>query len=472
MARESDTMDVRDDPDVVPVRAFVALWWFPLAVAAVVGAVLGSLVIRSSEAVYQIELDVLVGPVIADSDVLEGAADLARTYGEVVESRRVVEEAVAASGAEVDPDEVTVAADAGRGSTTLTITVQAPTASGTPAIADAVVDSLETVVADARQGAVTVVTNEEIEDPGDEPAPVLSGSTVVVIDDGGGVAERQSLGPAAGGAVGAIAAVLLAGAIAFGVETRRRVVPMSEVLVEHLGGDLGRLLVRPAVPGRLGRGELRMLTTDERARHDATLTAEAVLRPVGHGEGAVIFVAAPAPGPDYVRALLQLAAAVRRPTIIVDPTRVVSGGIAPGAPIEAGRPHSILVSDMPFSDLLVPHHEEVRAEVPTPIPLDLPREGVVVLVFAPVSHLVAEWRIWARTADEAVVLVARRHRRKASLAALTSRVHSVGLEVRGGVSVQRRWSRAAATVTLQPRPEGQERADGHDDEHPSDLIAT
>ena len=471
MARESDTIDVRDDPDVVPVRAFVAHWWLALVGAVAIGAVLGSLVVRSGDAVYQMELDVLVGPVIADADVLEGAADLARTYGEVVESRRVVEESVAASGADVDPDEVVVSAEAGRGSATLGITVQAPSASGTPAIALAVVDSLETIVEESRQGAVAVVTNEEIDDPEDEPAPVLSGSTVVVIDDGGGRADRQSLGPAAGGAVGAIAAVLLVGAIALGIETRRRVAPMSEVLVEHLGGDLGRLLVRPALPPGVRR-PIRVLNADGRARHDATLSAEALLRGRAPGAGAVIFVGAPSPGLDYVRALLQLAAAIDRPTIVLDPTRVVAEAVAPGAVVEAGRPHPLVVAGRSFSDLLVPHQREVRADVPAPIPLDLPREGVVVLVFAPVSHLASEWRIWARTAEDAVVLVARRHRRKAPLTELSSRVHSVGLEVRGGVSVQRRWSRAASAVDLQGPPDAPGRADRHDDGHPTTLITT
>ena len=470
MAREPDTIEWRQDADVVPLRTLVARWWIVLVVAIVSGALLGSAVIGSKEAIFEIEVEVLVGPVLADADVLEGAADLARTYGEVVESRRVVERAVAASGADVEPEDVLVAAEAGRGSATLTIVVQAPTQSGTPAIAAAVTDALEDVVRDSRRGAV-VVTTGGADDPDDDPAPVLSGSTVVVIDDGGGEAVRQSLGPATAGAVGALAAVLLATAIALGLETRRRVGPPSEMLIEYVGADLGRLHVRPTLPGRLGTGQIRVLTADERALHDATLTAETVVRRSSPDEGEVIFVGSPSAHHDYVRAVLQLTAAVEGPTIVLDPTRVIAETIAPGHPVEAGRLQRLVVDGVSIGDLLVPRHEEVRADSPAPIPAELIDEGVVVLVFAPVSHRLSQWRVWARTADEAAVLVAGRHRRKAALTELVSRLHSVGLEIRGGISVQRRWSRSSSPISIETAGNDPDVLHGHHD-NPSDLVHT
>lgn len=61
----------------------VQRWWLALAVALIIGSGLGYLYAQSREPVYQTGVDLLVGPLSADSNVLRASGQTAQTYAEL-----------------------------------------------------------------------------------------------------------------------------------------------------------------------------------------------------------------------------------------------------------------------------------------------------------------------------------------------------------------------------------------------------
>ena len=103
--------------DLVDPATLIRRWALIIVAAALAGGALSAVVAGQGSGVYETSVVVLVGPVVPDSDLLEGTTDLARTYGEIVESKGVIREAAEGSG--VRAGQVQVSASAGRDSATL-----------------------------------------------------------------------------------------------------------------------------------------------------------------------------------------------------------------------------------------------------------------------------------------------------------------------------------------------------------------
>jgi receptor protein-tyrosine kinase len=85
----------------VDLAAFLAIarrWWSTILIATWVAGLAGYLTASGVPPTYEGSAGVLVGPVVADSDVLQGAASLTSTYAELVSSQPVIDDARASLG--------------------------------------------------------------------------------------------------------------------------------------------------------------------------------------------------------------------------------------------------------------------------------------------------------------------------------------------------------------------------------------
>lgn len=412
--------------DLLRPGAFARRWWPAFGLAVIIGATAGYVTGDLEGQIYESEVVVLVGPVVPDVDTLEGAADLARTYGEVVESRSVIEGAVA--DLPVDPGVVDVAASAGRGSATMTIRVRTPSRDLTPAVTTAVVDSLAEIVGEATPRSGT--------------SAGIAGATLTVIDDGGGRASEVSLGPKLGMAMGVVAAMLVTAACSFAVETRRNVRPWSEALADGTGASLGFVETAPVALALLTGRHRRGIAVDSGAQHQAESASD--LLHGAAGESALprrLFVTAISADPDGSRGFLQLVAALDRPPTILDPGRLIADLLEQHDRIEPDWRYRLHVGRREIAQLVVPTADPADVEVPEDV------EGLIrahvsadddAVVFLPVDRG-GVWQHWAAQCDCAVVLVRERHLGQDALPELLTRLRSVQPDVRGGILIRRRW---------------------------------
>ena len=419
--------DVVDHPSVL-----VRRWWPLVAVGALAGALLGAMISARQPPIWETRVQVLVGPVVADVDALEGAADLARTYGEVVQSRSVIEEATEGLG--VEPSTVSVAASAGRASPTLSIRVRTPEREATPVVAQAVVDALRSTVAGSGAGGLLQT----------EPS-------LTVIDDGGGTAENQALGIELSVPLGVLAGVVLAVAAAMALEARRGASAWNSVVSDHFGRDLGILESAPALPAYVTHRYGRVIAGDQRPVHRARLVAELFASSVpertragdgGADDPAVLFVGAPSGDRLRVQALLQLVAAFEPPPVLVDPDQVVSRAVGARNPAAAPLRHDLHVRGHRIALLADTSDRRLRDVESTDDVRRLCRElagpAGTVVAFAPVDHRVPAWRHWAAAADVSLALLSAGDLDHEALRRMSTMLHAVGTPLLGGLHVRRR----------------------------------
>lgn len=423
-------------------------WWWALLGSFVVGAVLGAGVIQQTPPAFTTTIEVLVGPVVADARTIEGSADLARTFGEVVESRRVRSAAVA--GFDVDPDDVVVSAEAGRGSSTLTIEVQTTSGEHTAAIALGVVDALRDIVVDGRPTVRDLDGLPEDDLIALEQVLFPSGTEIVVIDDGGGEVSDQSLGGLIGAVFGGLAATMVAASAVLALERRRQHDPSIAVVEATLGADLGRLELAPWVSGLFRRH--RGLSVAARAiATRPTLGLD--LRPSDE-HATIVFVTTRTDHRSYVEALLQLALVLDDPPLIIDPDNTIARHES--NPLLRGVVYELRAQGALDAHLVVPRREwALLARTPQSVrQLCRSVEGdhSVVLVCVPAGDGHPNWRPWAAGADHAIVL-ARPRDLQQHLQRVAAQVRAVQPSVLGGVRIHRPWflGGAARRVGFEPR---------------------
>lgn len=424
--------DQRDD--TVSPTTLLRRWWAPLAAALLVGASLGLLVAETSATVYSTTVRVLVGPVVPDADVLRGAAQSARTYGEIVESRQVIEDAVRDAVVDLDPRQVDVAAYTTRDGATIDIHVRAPS-TATPQIAAALVERLRSIVEESRRQVAPVPAGPA--DEGVGPQLVLSGTSVVVIDDGGPGPAQQSIDPADRAIVGAAASALVLLAVALGVETRRRARPTTDLVVHHLGADLGRLHLPPRVADRRRRRSSFRLCTDERAAADALDAAGSVIGPSPRDETLVVLVTAADASVPLSSAVVQLVSGIERPVVVVDTTGAVATAAGMAVPEGVDATAHLATDRRHLGELRVVR--AARHGLDRSVWDETVARGSVVLVVIPAGPMTPDSFHWAAVGHRVVVLGARPWRCEPSLERAHARWTAAGVPVAGGVTVQHRW---------------------------------
>ncbi|MDH3302438.1 MAG: hypothetical protein OES24_18205, partial [Acidimicrobiia bacterium] len=325
--------------DLVDPIVLVRRWALIIAAAAIAGGVLTGVLVGRGPGVYETSVVVLVGPVVPDSDLLEGTTDLARTYGEILESTGVIRQAVEGSGVRVG--QVDVSASAGRDSATLRVRIRTPSRNATRNVATNLVSILRELVADNRANIVNpafgtlddTAAGEEAPDGAAEPVdsnvnfPI--GSAITLIDDGVDGVTDNSLGVAEGSLLGAMVAALLALAVALTVETRRADDPISRLVVERFGADLGRLGRLPIFRPATIRRPRRVVPVAKSKPSELRYTAEALSVGERTGPATVVFLAAPSSHPAYLRAVIHLCGGFATPPIVIDPMGVLRDFFAP-----------------------------------------------------------------------------------------------------------------------------------------------
>lgn len=446
----SDVSETSAPPDdTVELWPLIRRWWALLLVGAVVGGGFGAAGVGTLDPVYEVTVEVLVGPVVPDSDVLEGSADLARTYGEVVESRGVTAEAARAAG--LDPADVEVAAFAGRGSSTLAVTVRTTSQAGTTDVALAVIDRLVGIVEEARAGVADGSAGPALEDlPGIDLAELYpSGTTVVVIDDGQGGVTEQSLGSSVGALAGALAGVFLVAIVVLGLEQRRRRFQLDASSVRDLG-------VLPAPP-RLR--DMSRHSTSVASSPEAVAAADRIVLQLlsRGGTSPVLLGTSPhARHRLHGSALVQLAAAIEPAPVIVDPSGALGRALG-GAGMLRGQLLDLVVGDRVVARLVVPSRSDLiavgRAGGARSYCGALTRAHGAVIVSLPADDRHIMWEAWADAAAHVLVLAAPRDM-GGGLADLLARLRRAERPVIGIVRLQRRWIRGRASdVRLRPGPE-------------------
>ncbi len=435
MAGEHRVSDV--DGDVVRPVLLLRRWWPLFMGAAVIGAGLGWLLdgVRGKE--FESEQVVLVGALEPDADTLEAAADLARTYGEVVESRSVIERAV--SGLPIEPSDVSVAASAGRGSATLTIRVRTSSRDLSPLATEAIVAELTSIVENAG-GQV---------DPEAGTQSLGRDQILTVIDDGAGRAVDKSLGLELEMIMGAIAGVLFVGACALASETRRDAKSWTEAFVRSNAQPLGVIELPPTVFAFLTGRRKRAISSDDPAVHESALVVDQIesvgVRDIGPSR---VFVTAPAGDRSYIRAFVQLVAGYDATPKILDPSGKISNALLRRETVVSEWRYGLRVESRHVAQLIVPTnsatHPAESVEDAERLIAESDNGSMVdgrstVIVFMPANHQDPSWRYWAGACDRAVVLAREHHLGETILPPLITRVRGAQPDVCGGVFVRRRW---------------------------------
>lgn len=445
-------MTRRRRTDLVDPITVIRRWGLVLIAATVAGGVLGGLYGSRVQSVYEANAVILVGPVVPDSDLLEGTTDLARTYGELLESADVIRRSTEGTG--VSAGRVDVAAAAGRDSATISVRVRAPSRDATAQIVTRLLEVLQEIVAENRADVSNDIWGT-IEPPGgtddqggppvdDDPAATFPiGSAITVIDDGTAGIEDSSLGLAQGGLLGAMVAALVVSALALGVETRRAEDPLSRALVAQYSADLGRLPQLPLIPGFILRRRWRRAIPDiKRRRRDLRYTAEGTTVGPRAAPHATVFLAAPSSNHAYVRAAVQLCSGFDSPPILVDPTGVIGERFAPATFSRLRSERFVAVVDDRIAAELVRPDIDRRPRDPDEARQQLESLCVgasVVFIFVPVDSAISKWLFWATVSDRCIALVRPSDLRAEESTPFIDRIELAAVPFEGAVALSRRW---------------------------------
>lgn len=434
----SGPLDPADAAPGVDLFDLLRRWSVRLVLAMVVGAVLGLGAVQALPSSYEVTVELLVGPAIADADVLEGASDLARTYGEVVESRGAI--GVAAEAAGLAPSEVNVHAFSGRQSSTLEITVRTSRAESTATAARALIDWLSQVVEDASVATSPATGGVQLEEANltDLASLYPSGSVVVVLDDGAGDVVDSSLGEPIGAAAGALVAGLLLGSFALDREHRRA----SWRIDPRRGRDLGPLRVAPRRSSSWP-GEGLAIARDRRADLDVQRVVAHALAQADDVAPVIFVTAAPSVVDSLGSVLLQLTRATGSPATIVDPSGLVAPMLGTVGSLR-GITHEVMVDREPIARLIVPRRS-VAVGIRTPDDARaycraLEPAASTVFVSLPVSDRHPTWSYWAAGADCGILLASVVDDIEA-VHDLAGRIRAVQPRFTGVARVERRWLR-------------------------------
>lgn len=438
--------------DLVDPATLIRRWALTVLAAGLLGAALGAVLVGRGAAVYETSVVVLVGPIVPDSDLLEGTTDLARTYGEILESTGVIRQAAEGSG--VRTGQVDVSASAGRDSATLRVRVRTPSRSATTTVAVNLVAILREVVADNRADVrnpafgtldETVPGEPASAEPADPLNPTATfpiGSAITVIDDGVDGVSDNSLGEAEGAVLGALVGTLLAAALALGAETRRADDPLSRLVVERFGTDLGRL-GRVPILRMLIRRSARVVPLAKSRQRELRYTAEALTVGERTGPSTVVFLAAPSSHPAYLRAVIQLCSGFSSPPTVIDPMGVLRDFFAPATfrRLNSER-FSVTVERRAVAELVVPHGGRIPHDTQSArANVEALGAGVpVVFVFAPVDSAVSAWLWWASSSDRSVALVRTSDLGASAASEFTARIQLTDRPIDGAISLRRRFA--------------------------------
>ena len=432
--------------------------WGPvLAVVALVGGVVGGLLVGRGQTVFETTFVVLVGPVVPESDLLEGTTDLARTYGEIIETNGVIRQA--AEGTGVAPGDVIVSASAGRASATLRVRVRTPSKEATPQVAVNLIEVLRTVVAENRadvRGGPWGVVEEALGSAEDQPDGIGGeqggnegliesfpiGTAITVLDDGGGGVRDRSLGTARGAALGVLVAGLLGSGVALSVETRRADDPVSRSMIEWFGADLGRLGQRPILKRLVFHRRWRDAVPAIRSRQRTMQYASdsVAYGHVGRPSPTVVFLALPSSKRCYALAVAQLCSRFAAPPMVVDPAGLLISELTSRPEPESYR-YALVVNGRRAAEIAVPPASD------TPVDLDSAflkldpfcEVSELVLVVASVAGSAGDWVWWAAACDRAVALVRSRDLRSDPASSFASRLGLTELACDGAIALSRRW---------------------------------
>ena len=437
--------------DLVDPATLIRRWGLVIVAATMIGGALSAVLVGRGPGVYESSVVVLVGPVIPDSDLLEGTTDLARTYGEILESTGVIRQAAEGSG--VRAGQVDVSASAGRDSATLRVRIRTPARKATQAVALNLVAILRELVADNRADLVNpafgtlddVAIGDELPDSAVDPEqanvtfPI--GSAITVIDDGVEGVTDKSLGVAQGGVLGALVAALLATAVALTVETRRTDDPISRLVIERFGADLGRLDRLPIFRLSAIRRPRRVVPLVKARARDLRYSAEALSVGERSGPSTVVFLAAPSSHPAYLRAAINLCGGFGTPPVVIDPMGVLRDFFAPPTfrRLKAER-FSVAVDDVAVTELVVPDGGRAPTDTASArVAVESLAAGVpLILVFVPVDGSIAAWLWWASVADRSVALVRPRDLGASAASAFRARMELTDVPIVGAIALRRK----------------------------------
>ncbi len=435
-----------DEDDVVDLIVVVRAWGLPIAIAMVVGALVGWYWAGQVPLWYQSEATVLVGPVVPNTDLLEGTADLARTYGEILESTGVI--ALAAEGTGLNAGDVAVSAQAGRGSATLTIRVRTPSGTTSSLMASRLIDELRDIVADNR-ALVPTSSWGTVESADDAPAGAETvtsfpiGASITVLDDGAR-ATKTSLDPAQGAVLGALASGFLVVVVALTVESRRRARSTSGIRAGLVCDNLGAILGPPALAGLLRSSRWRTIARDQRARTAIQPAVDAVWlcaieASQRDGNAPVVVVTLPTASRTCLAAFWQLCDSLSSTVVVIDPTgagtRWLSGQQDPGTE------RADVVVDGTSIGSVVTGDVEMGA---------LDRRNLAV-VLVPGGESLSVWWPVAQHADGIVALMPESNRTSSALGFGVDRLRRHGVPLLGVVVATRRWfGPPAARIGLIP----------------------
>lgn len=445
-------MTTRRQSDLVDPITVIRRWGGVLLGAAVIGGILGGLYGSRVQSVYEATAVILVGPVVPDSDLLEGTTDLARTYGELLESTEIIRRATEGTGVSVG--RVDVAAEAGRDSATVSVRVRTPSRDATAQVVTRLLEVLREIVAENRAEVTTDYWgtideqggNDEQGGPavdGDPAATFPIGSAITVIEDGTAGIEDASLGLAQGGLLGAMVAALVVAALALGVETRRAEDPLKRALVAQYGADLGRLPQLPTIPWFILRRRWRRAIPDvKRRRRDLRYTAEGTTVGRRAAPHATVFLAAPSSHHAYVRAAIQLCSGFDSPPILVDPTGAIGDRFAPATFSRLRSERFLAIVDGRVAAELIQPDIDRRPQDPDGARQQLQSlctGASVVFIFVPVDSAISRWLFWATVSDRCIALVRPSDLRAEESTPFVDRIELAAVPFEGAVALSRRW---------------------------------
>ncbi len=435
-------MTTETQRDLVDPITVIRRWGLVLIAAALAGGFAGAFYGGRVQSVHEATAVILVGPVVPDSDLLEGTTDLARTYGELLESTEVIRRATEETG--VSAGQVEVAAAAGRDSATVSVRVRAPSRDATRQVVVNILGVLQEIVANNRAqvtGDYWGTIDSTVDGDPADTFPI--GSAITVLDDGTARITDASLGAAQGGLLGALVAAFVVTAVALGVETRRADDPLSRALVARYGADLGRLPQVPLFPAFFRRRRWgRAIVQVKRRGRDLRYTAEGTTVGRRAARYTTVFLAAPSSHQAYVRAAVQLCSGFENPPVLVDPTGAIGRRFAPATFVRLrSERFLVIVGDHVAAELIQPDIER-RPQDPEEAGRQLESlcaGASVVFVFVPVDSSISRWLFWATVADRCIALVRPSDLRAEEAAPFVDRIELAAVPIAGAIGLARRW---------------------------------
>lgn len=432
----------------------VRRWWWTLLVAIWVAGLSGYLIASRLEPIYETQTRVLVGPMSSDLDTLRAAGQLAQTYAALAVSQPTLSHVIDEVGIDLTPAELTefVTSQADAETRLLTIGVHA----GTPDLAVQIGDSIA--------GRLQALS---------ESGPVLPEGQITIVDPP--VTPLEPIAPqislivvlaALAGLVGALVLVVLIDYFSDTISVRR---DLAQFDVPFLG------LVRRGPRGRRGAEPLvvREAPTSNAANDYRLVAASFAYDDSSGGKSIVVVGVQSSDAPGYAAA--NLAAALNllgKRVLLIDADgtrRVVTQlfGLAerPGLVEALARPAGDRLDSAPkwgvdavgFGRAGTGVGEELDPDRVEPFLAHAEATYDLVVINAPPIQDDVSAVLWARVADETVVIVQRDRTKRRDLHHLLDALeqveaHHVGLLLLEDGQIGPRPKPAPADAAPQAQP--------------------